>query len=134
VASIEIVVAPRWLIVLAASACVLATVLTWLFVPAVRRPWAAIVAAALIAALAVAYPEPAILLAQASVVGWIAATIAVALKRRTGDLTVRQPSPTAGSTNLRFRPLSRPESVISPAVPAASGTPAASRGTSEAER
>jgi hypothetical protein len=134
VASIELVVAPRWLIVLAASALVLAAVLTWLYVPAVHRPWAAIVAAALIAALAVAYPEPAIFFAQASVIGWIAATIAVALKRRTGDSTVRQSSATAGSTNLRFRPLSRPESIVTPAVLAASGTPTASLGTSEVER
>jgi hypothetical protein len=134
VASIEIVTAPRWLIVLSASGMVLAVALLWMQVPAVRQPWIALVIAVATAALAVAYPGPALLLAQASVLGWIAATIAVSLRRRVGDSTVRLPPATAGSTNLRFRPLGRPESVITPALPTASSIPTAPLGAPEVDR
>jgi hypothetical protein len=133
-ASIEIVTAPRWLIVFTASVAVLSAVLLWMYVPAVRRPWIAVAAAIAAAALAIAYPTPALLLAQASLFGWIAATIAVVLRAKLSDSTVRQAAVNTGSTNLRVRPLSRPESLATPALPAASGAPTTPVTTPDLER
>jgi hypothetical protein len=131
--SIEVITAPRWLIVLVASGVALAVALVWMHVPAMRRPWIVLAAAAAIAALAVAYPTPALLLAQASLAGWILATIAVFLQRRTSASTVRMPS-TTGSTNLRLRTLARPETMATPVLPTASGTPTAPASTAESSR
>ena len=123
VASIEVLTAPRWLIVLAASGAVLALASLWMYVPHVRRGWIGILAAVLVAGLAVAYPTPAVLLGQASVLGWILATIAVVLRRWLARPAPRPPS-TPGSTNLRLRSSYRAESVLTPPVgPSGSGTP-----------
>jgi len=124
VASIEVLTAPRWLIVLVASGVVLALVILWTHVPAVRRGWIGLLAAAAIVALAVSFPTPAVLVAQASVVGILLSVVALVLRRRLTRPTW-QSQPTTGSTNLRIRSSYRSESVVTPtAVPAPSGNPA----------
>jgi hypothetical protein len=79
--SIELVIAPRWLVVLAASAFVLLAVLAWIYLPVIRRVPFVIAAAGLLAGLAVAFPIPALLLAQASVLGILLAGFALLIAR-----------------------------------------------------
>jgi hypothetical protein len=133
VTSIEVLTAPRWLIVLAASGVVLALAVLWSHLPVVRRGWIGVLAAAGIVALAVSYPTPALLVAQASVLGIVLAALALVLRRR---LTRPrwQPPPTAGSTNLRIRSSYRPDSVVTPAVAASSETPALPIAVPESKR
>jgi hypothetical protein len=133
VTSIEVLTAPRWLIVLAASGVVLALAVLWAHVPFVRRGWIGLLAAAGIAALVVSYPTPAVLVAQASVLGIALAALALILRRRLSRPRW-QPPPTAGSTNLRVRSSYRPESVVTPAVPTPSETPALPIAVSESKR
>ena len=80
-ASIELVTAPRWLIVLATSAIMLCLALVWLYVPVRGRGWVVAVSACLVAALAVAFPTPAALLGQASVLGVVLSALALWLSR-----------------------------------------------------
>ena len=116
VASIEVLTAPRWLIVLVASGIVLALAILWIHVPVMRRGWIGLLAAAGIVALAVSFPTPAVLVAQASVLGLVLSAVAMVLHRRLGPRKW-QPQSTAGSTNLRIRSSYRPESVAAPAAP-----------------
>jgi hypothetical protein len=111
-ASIEVITAPRWLIVLLASGGVLAIVLALLYVPAVRRGWIVLAVALSLAALAAAYPTPAMLLAQASLLGVALAGMAV-LMARLGNRPQQWslPSPT-GSSHRQITP--RMESVLMP--------------------
>jgi hypothetical protein len=122
VASIEVLTAPRWLIVLAASGVVLALVILWIHVPVVRRGWIGLLAAAGIAALAVSFPAPAVLLAQASVLGLVLSAVALVLQRRL-TRPKWQPQSSAGSTNFRIHSAYRPDSIITPAVATPSATP-----------
>jgi hypothetical protein len=120
VASIEVLTAPRWLIVLAASGIVLALATLWIHAPVVRRGWIGLLAAAGIVALAVSFPTPAVLAAQASVLGLVLSAVALVLRRRLARPKWQSQS-TAGSTNLRIRSGYRPESVVMPAAPSPSG-------------
>jgi hypothetical protein len=115
VASIELLTAGRWLIVLAASGAVLAVGCAWIYLPVVRRAWIGLLLAASIAALAVTYPVPAALLGQASVAGWILAVVALCLRGWLARPARRQPL-TAGSTQLKLRPPSRSDSHPTPAI------------------
>jgi hypothetical protein len=125
VASIEMLTAPRWLVVLAASGLVLAVVSLWMYVPSVRRGWLGVLLAAVVAGLAVAYPAPAVLLGQAAVLGVILAGVSMWLQRRLVRPLPR-PSTTSGSTNLRMRSSLRTDSYLSPALGAAGGGNASS--------
>jgi hypothetical protein len=120
VASIDVLTAPRWLIVLATSGAVLALAMLWIHVLAVRRGWVGLLAATGIAALAASFPTPAVLVAQAAVLGILLSAVALLLQRRLARPRW-QPQPTAGSTNLRIRSAYRPESVVTPAAPTPSG-------------
>ena len=84
VSSIEVVTAPRWFIVLVSSGSVLALALAWIYVPAVRRRWVVVAVACLLAGLAVAYPTPAMLIGQASVLGVVLAALAAAHRAACG--------------------------------------------------
>jgi hypothetical protein len=105
-------IARRSTIVFVASSIVLAVVLLALYAPALRRPrWLAAVGVVLII-LAVAYPEPAIVLSQAALLGVGLAAIAALLRRLFPRATTSdarsplQPSAAAekSSTDVYFRP------------------------------
>jgi hypothetical protein len=134
VASIDIVTAPRWLLVLAASSAVLGAVTLCMYVPSVRRRWLGILLATGIAGLAVAYPAPAVLLGQAAVLGVVLAAVSVALQRRLVRPTPRV-STTSGSTNLRMRSSLRTDSYLSPSLgTTGTGTPTAPLAIPEVDR
>lgn len=80
-ATIELVTAPRWLIVLVASGGVLALALACIYLPVLRRPWLLTIVAFAVAGLAFVYPEAALLLAQGSLLGVALAALAALLAR-----------------------------------------------------
>jgi hypothetical protein len=113
--SIEMVTAPRWLLVLAGSGAVLLLSTAWIYLPVARRAWLAIVMAVIIAGLAIAFPAQAVLMGQASLLGLALAAIALFLRRWAGvrPAVAPLPSPT-GSTNMRIRSSLRTDSYYSP--------------------
>jgi hypothetical protein len=120
VLSIELVTAPRWLIVLAASATALAVVLFWTYVRSARRAWVVLAVGAAIAGLAVAFPIPAMLLAQASILGAVIATLSVFVawwSERPARWPVRVSS---GSSQRQLTP--RGDSIVMPPVAATAST------------
>jgi hypothetical protein len=134
VASIEVLTAPRWLIVLGASGALLALAGAWLYVPAMRRGWIGVLLAFALAGLAVAYPGAAVLLGQAAVLGVVLVAIALLLRQR-----LSQPLPRSahfgGSTNMRMRSSLRTDSYLSPSLgTTGSGTPTAPLAMPEVER
>jgi hypothetical protein len=134
VASIDLITAPRWLIVLATSGLVLAVAGLWLYVPAVGRGWIAVGVAAVVAVLAFSFPVQAALLGQASIVGWLLVVVSVALRSWLTRPVTRQPL-TAGSTQLRLRPPSRSDSYPTQlAGSSVSGTPATSATVPDSDR
>lgn len=134
VASIEVITAPRWLIVLAASSGVLALALTWLYVPYSRQTWILAAVAAAIAAAAIAYPTAAFLLAQASIVGVVLAAVAFALSRIFARPAFAPIVPVVAASSQRL-PTPRMDSILMPpAVAAASTAPTASLRLSDSER
>jgi hypothetical protein len=94
-------VARRSMVVFLASAVVLATMLIGLYASPSRRPAMLVCLGVAVAILALAYPEPAIVLAQSAVLGLALGFLAPVLRR-----TVRQPS--------RDEPLSHVASGFSP--------------------
>jgi hypothetical protein len=118
--SIEIVVAPRWLVVLAASAGVLILVLAWIYIPAIRRGPLVVTVAFALAGLAVAFPVPALLLAQASVLGLVLAALALVIARLMARPS-RWPVVLPGGSSLR-QTTPRPESIVMPPVAATAST------------
>jgi hypothetical protein len=131
--SIEIITAPRWLIVLVTSSVVLAIGLAWLYLPVAHRHWVWVAFACVLAALAVAFPVPAILLGQASVLGAIAALAAMTLRRFVRRPALIPISVSAGSS--RYSPPPRGESVSMPPVVATGSTaPTATIRVPESER
>ncbi len=118
--SIEVVTAPRWLIVLTASGAVLALVLAWIYVPAVRRGWLVLVLACALAVMAAAFPTPALLLGQASVLGIVLSALAVWIARFTTRSTRWVPPVATGSTHRQLTP--RSDSLLIPSVATAAST------------
>jgi hypothetical protein len=120
--SVEFITAPRWLVVLVASSAVLAIGLVWIYVPAVRHGWILAGMACLIAALAIAFPVPALLLAQAAAIGIVAVLIAMILKRATARPTHWPVTVSGGSSQRQVTP--RTDSMLMPpAISAASTAP-----------
>ena len=64
VSTMQLVTAPRWLIVLVASASVLALALGRIYVPALRRPWVLGALACLLAGFALHFPRRRLLVAE----------------------------------------------------------------------
>lgn len=121
--SIELIAAPRWLIVLAASGLVLCVASLWIYLPVVRRGWIALAFAALIVGLAIAYPETALLLGQASVLGLVLATLALAVRHWTWNRKLPRAVISSNSTNIRPRTSIRSDSYLTPALgPSGLGT------------
>jgi hypothetical protein len=121
--SIELVTAPRWLIVLGASSSILVLAIAWIYVPGTRRVWVLVPLACLLAALAVAFPAPAALLGQASVLGLALAMIAIWIARFAAGPAQRAPLVTGGSTQRLVTP--RPE------LPSPSSSKASSKASSK---
>jgi hypothetical protein len=132
--SIEIVTAPRWLIVLAASGGVLALALTWAYLPAVRRGWILVAGACLLVGLAAAYPTPAVLLAQAALLGVGLAALA-ALIARLGSRTSQWHLPASKSSPHRPVAPRADSGLLTPlAVATASTAPTVPLRAAESER
>ncbi len=133
VASIEIVTMPRWLVVLAASGVVVVLTLAWMYLPAVRRGWIVLTLAVGVAAVAVAFPSPAVLFGQAAVLGVAASAVAVVLAR-----LLVYPAPwtrSARSSSQVHLSATRPEPHPSPPVGTTNTTPASlSRSVSDSQR
>lgn len=137
VSSIELVTAPRWFIVLVSSGVVLAMSLTWIYAPAVRRRWVVVAIACLLAGLALAYPTPAMLLGQASVLGVALAALAMLIARLAARPTQWYLPLPGGSSHRQLTPhlTPRTESVVmgSMASAVASTAPTVSLPVSESK-
>src|SRR6185436_19805848 len=77
VSSIELVTAPRWLVVFVASAAVLALFAGWYYLPIAARSWALVAVIFVIAAAAIAFPSAALLIAQAALAGLVLGLLSV---------------------------------------------------------
>jgi hypothetical protein len=120
ITSIDIITAPRWLLVLAASGAVLALAVIWIYVPGIRRGWIAVGAACLLAAFGAAFPGPAMLAGQAAVLGIVLAllslTIARLARRGSGPPDQSWPSGRSamGGSSQRFLATSRTPTPVGP--------------------
>ncbi len=133
VASIEVLTMPRWLVVLAASGVVVALTMAWLYLPAARRGWLVLLLAMGTAALAVAFPTPAMLFGQAAVLGVAISAVAVVLARLL-VYPVPWSRPSRGSTMVRLS-ATHPESYPTPVVGTTNTSPASlSRPVSDSQR
>ena len=120
----DVWIARRSMIVFVASSIILSVVLLALYAPALRRPRFLAVFGAVVSALALAYPEPAIVLGQAALLGIGLAAIAALLRRllprEPSGSEIARPQASAGadksSTDVFYRP-----------APSAGHTPTASR-------
>ena len=120
VSTMQFVTAPRWLIVLVASASVLALALGCIYVAALRRPWVLGALACLLAGLALAFPTAALLVAQASALGLVLAVLSAFIAR-----LVARPAPwgvviPASGAHREATP--RLESIVMPPVAATAST------------
>ena len=95
--ALHVRVAPRWSIVLAASGLALVAGLALVYVPRLRRAGLLWVAAIILIAVGVIYPEPTLMLLQAASLGALLTLVAGVLKRS----LARRPAPRAGSTLIR---------------------------------
>jgi hypothetical protein len=117
--------------VLAASACALLLALAWIYLPVFRRTHLLIAVAAVLTGLAIAFPIPASLLAQASILGIVLAGIAIMVSRLVAR-PARWPVVLPAGSSLRHP--ARPESIVMPPVAAAASTsPTISLRMSESE-
>jgi hypothetical protein len=118
--SIELVTAPRWLVVLVSSAVALLLVLAWIYLPVLQRRQIAVAVAVVLAGLAVTFPVPALLLAQASILGIVLAGVATLVSRLVSRPT-RWPVVLSGGSSLR-QPTPRVASIVMPPVAAGAST------------
>jgi hypothetical protein len=131
--SIEIVTAPRWLIVLVASSAVMAVACAWTYLPILRKPWAILLVALLISAAALAYPAAALLMAQASLLGLLLGLATMFLSRWRARPRPLPVPISMGSSQRTLTP--RTDSIIMPPVGAAGSTaPTVTLRMSESER
>jgi hypothetical protein len=119
VLSIEIITAPRWLMVLSASGTGLALVLCWIYLPAVRRRWIVACLACAIAVLAIAFPVPALLIAETSVLGVLVGVVSAFIWQLTSR-PARRPATASGGSSRQFTP--RADSIVMPPVGATAST------------
>ena len=134
VSSIELTTSPRWLIVLAASAIVLAISTLLMYLPTGRRNWVLAVLACAIAAGAIAYPTPALLVAQAAAIGLVLSVVAVLLSHLS-RAPIRIPvAPVVSQSSQRMATPRSDSRLMPPVISAASTAPTASLHISELER
>jgi hypothetical protein len=133
VASIELVMAPRWILVLGASSAVLAAVLAWIYVPATQRRWILALVALLLIGATITYPTAALLLAQASLLGLVLSVVALVLRKIFTRTTRPVISHRVSSSSQRIIS-PRSESVLmQPVMTAASTAPTVSLRLSDSE-
>jgi hypothetical protein len=118
--SIELITAPRWLIVFIASTVILAVGLAWIYVPLIRQGWLLAAMSCGLAGLAVVFPVPALLLAQAAAIGAVVAILAILLKRLMSRPTHWPVITSTGSSQRQ--PTARGDSILMPPVVAAAST------------
>lgn len=133
VSSIELVTAPRWLIVLIASTAVLAVVIAWLYLPVAKRAWILVAAICLVAVTAIAFPTAALLLAQSSAIGAVLATLSVVLSHLVARPSRIPIAPLFSPSSQRVV-TPRSDSILMPPVSAASTAPTASLRISDSNR
>jgi hypothetical protein len=134
VSSIALVTAPRWLIVLFASAVALALVCGWFYLPTRAKPWMLAAAIVVIAAAAIMYPTAAVLIAQAASIGVVLALLSMITSRWRSQPGRRRLAPSITPSSQRvFTPRSD-AIVMPPAIAAASTAPTVTLRTSDSER
>jgi hypothetical protein len=134
VASIEVATMPRWLIVLAASAIVLALAAAWVYVPAARRNWVVAFIAVVIAAAAVTHPTAALLLSQAAAIGLVLAIVSMILTRVFARPARAPVAPVASPSTQRLATPRSDSVLMQPVFSAASTAPTATLRASDSER
>lgn len=134
VASIELVTMPRWLIVLAASAAVLAMSTVWLYLPKARRSWLLTIAATVILVAAVMYPTAAMLLAQASIIGVVLAALSLLLTRLFSRPARLPLVPVVSPSSQRMVTPRTDSMLLQPVMSAASTSPTATLRASDSQR
>jgi hypothetical protein len=112
IATVEVVLIPRWTIVLVVSGVAFLGILAWTYVAPNRRTWVGIGFALLIATMAIAYPTAAVLVGQAAILGLAGSIVAFVWRQRQIN---QQPSRISlGSTQLRLMPAVSHDSAITP--------------------
>jgi hypothetical protein len=134
VASIELVTAPRWLIVLGASLLAIAMVFGWHYLPPHLRSWMLLAVAVAIGTAAVSYPTAALLIAQAAAIGIVLATISLFVLRTTTGPRQRSLVPSITPSSRRILTPRTDSIVMPPVVAAASTAPTVTLRTSDSER
>jgi PAS domain-containing protein len=131
----EVVVIRRWLLLLVASAGALAIGLVLIYFPALRRARALVAAAAVALIVALIYPEPALLFAQAGSLGLLLVLAALVLR----GIVSRRPTPVSAtamssssrlersSTRLHARREPEPEPATTTTSPVAIESPSRTR-------
>jgi hypothetical protein len=115
ISTIEIVTAPRWLVVLLASFAVLVIVLALLYMPRGLRMWGLAILAGVLLMGSISYPEAALLLGQAALLGLLLAGISVFLRRASRRPLVPIGSAMVAASSHRMA-TPRAESILMPAV------------------
>jgi hypothetical protein len=134
VSSISFVTAPRWLIVLLASAVALVVIAGWFYLPIATNPWMLLAAIVVIVSAAVACPTAAVLIAQASAVGIVLGSLSVLISRLAARPGRRMLAPPITPSSQRAAP-PRTDSIAVPAVMATASTaPTVTLRTSDSER
>jgi hypothetical protein len=118
--TIELISAPRWLIVLVSSTVLLAIVLALIHWPRMRQRWVLVALTCVLAGIALVFPGPVLMIAQASVLGVVLSALAMLIARWTvRPAPWRLVMPASSSP----RPLAaRSDSAIKPALTAGSST------------
>jgi hypothetical protein len=119
VSTIEIATAPRWLIVLAVSSAVLLAVLALLYTPRTQRLWVLAVLACLVLIASISYPEAAMLIGEASLVGLLLSGLSLFLGRSVRRRTLLL---SAGAASSHRMATPRADSILMPAVMSAASS------------
>lgn len=115
ISTIEIVTAPRWLVVLLVSSAVLLVVLALLYTPRSLRIWGLAILAGVLLMASISYPEAALLLGQAALLGLLLAGMSVFLRRAGRRPMVPMGSAVVAASSHRMA-TPRAESILMPAV------------------
>jgi hypothetical protein len=133
-ASIEVVTAPRWLIVLGCSAAVLTISLLLMYLRAEQRKWILAILVCVLAVGAIAFPTLALLLAQASVLGLALALLSVLIRRLATGAMRPQVAPIVSQSSQRILTPRSDSRLVTPVISAASTAPTASLHMSDIEQ
>lgn len=134
VSSVAFVTAPRWLIVLLASASAMVLICSWFYLPISTRPWMLVGVILVIVAAAIAYPTAAMLIAQAAAIGVVLGLLATLIARLSTRPGRRILAPAYSPSSQRVA-AARTDSIVMPSVMAAASTaPTVTLRTSDSER